>query len=252
MSDEDQKFIDAQGIDEPECVAVPPVPDPLRVRFPGGLVVEAMPLGEVITDLSLVQSMSAQLAPAMAGVYPVFVLVDTVIALKDTVTSIPGLLVGDVDTFTGALERVTRGVATLLSMTPQVAVPALVSDVLGVVAANLRAMADLLRQVDAMQAEAQAIIDEATSQVPPDVALQQVGECLEDQASASLEHALAGLEPVNKLMDLLTNLLALVPGMPSLPVIPSADELTQGSISEAIDILEGIADVLDALQIPGA
>ena len=239
------------SVPTPTCVTIDPPPSPLTVRFPGGLSLQSTPIstGAIITDLSNVQSMLAQLGPALAGLQPVFTLIDTVAAIKDTITAIPGLIVGDLDTFLNALERVVEGVGTLATMAPPLAVPAMVSDVLGVVTAALESLVDVVDQVIDMQTNAQSVIDQAQAMDPPSTDLEAVGNCQMDNADLLLEHAVAGVAPIAALLTTAQTLLDLVPGMPTLPGI---DDMTGQSAEQVRSTLTTLIEVLESIRIPGA
>jgi hypothetical protein len=193
--------------------------------------------------------MLTAIGPALAGLQPVFILIDTVVAIKDTIEAIPGLIALDIQPFTNALARVSEGVAKMGAMAPQVAVPIAVSDFLSVALAMVRAVKTMVEDSAALSADADSIIAAAAASVPPNVKLQATGTCIQAQADKLLEHANASLGPVGGLMGAAQGLLDLIPGMPSLPAV---SDLTGSSAEEAIAALDALIAALELVQIPGA
>lgn len=236
------------AVGSPTCSALPSPPEPLSVRLPGGITITAAPItpGLVVTDLGNVQALMAQLSPAFAGMAPAMTLIEAVVALFDVVNAIPGLIVGDVQSFTDALSRVAEAVGKLAGMAPQLSVPLAINDGLRAVSAMLRALSASLAGVSSAAARATSVIE--TAQQSGNAELLAVGRCLEDQAAALTEHALASLGGASVLLTIMGSLSSFVPGCPE---IPGLGEIT-GSADEVIEQLDALAELLDRITIPGA
>jgi hypothetical protein len=236
------------AVDRPTCTEVPAAPTPLRVQLPGGITLESMPLSNIITttELNYVQAMMAQLSPALAALQPIFILVDTVIALKDTVQSIPGLIVGDVDTFLEALNRVVSGVAKLTGMTPAFAVPVLIRDMVAFLIAVLDVIDAQLNTILQVEAEAAALIDQAaTAPEAYQADLLATGQCKEELAATMLEHAVAAMGPVQNLLLIMDLLIDLVQGIPGMPEIGDLS----GTTEEVKETLAALREALELLPV---
>jgi hypothetical protein len=150
------------------------------VQLPGGAIIQLRVGGEVgLADLSI-------LSPALAALQPVFILIDTVIAIKDTFQAIPGLIELDVDTFTDALDRVVSGVGKLAGMVPQLAIPVLIRDSVALLVAVLGVVDGMLDDIIAIEGDAQAVINGAATApdaYKADMIIQ--GECLQAQATTT-------------------------------------------------------------------
>lgn len=234
------------AVDRPTCTPVDSPPSPLSIRLPGGIVLQSMPLSSeiVATELSYVQAMMAQLAPFLGMAYPFFIAVDTLIALKDTVVAIPGLIGGDVPTFRDAKDRVLDGVAKLTGMAPAASVPLLIRDLVAFLVVALSVIEAQLDEIIEMEAEAQQALDDAATAPEAYAAdLQIQGECIQAQAAAMLEHAVAAVGPVQGLLTIIGVLSQLVQGIPGMPeagdLSGSAEEvkIAISTLREALSIL---------------
>ncbi len=235
------------AVDHAPCVAVAPPPSPLSIQLPGGITLKSMPISGAIaaTELNYVQAMMAQLAPALAALQPIFVLIDTVTALRDTVAAIPGLIALDVDTFTDALGRVVEGVTTLAGMAPQASVPVLVRDLVAFLVAVLGVLEDELDVIVSAEADAaQVLADAATAPDAYKDLLKADGECMQAQAAAQLQHAVAAIGPVQSLLSIIGLLSQMVPGIPGMPDL---GDLT-GSATEVKAVIGALRDALDVLS----
>lgn len=242
------------SVDTPTCVSLPSVPAPLQVRLPGGIVLQGVPSIQtgIVTPMLNVQAMLGALGPALSGLAPIFTLIDTVVAVGDTLKAIPGLIVGDVESFTDALGRVVEGIGKLVQMAPQVAVPVLVMDVVAVITQGLQAQRELLVRVLELQQQAQDVLDQAAALVPPNAVVQAnleaAAACMEAQAALMTAHSEAAMGPLVQLQGMITNLMNMVPGLPALPDL---SELTGDSAEQLIETLDTVIQVLQAFQIPG-
>jgi hypothetical protein len=234
------------AVEHAPCTVVQPPPSPISIRFPGGITIKAMPLSsEVIaTELNYVQSLMAQATPLLAAFQPVFILIDLGVALLDTVTSIPGLIVGDVDTFLDALERVQSNVAKLTGLAPQAAVPVLVRDLVAFLVAVLDVLDQQLAAVEAAEAEVAAIqaMAEAAPAAYKDFAFED-RDCAQAQAEAMLAHVIAATGPIQNLLLIIGVISKLVQGLPGMPEL---GDLTGQSTAE---VKAALAELREALEL---
>lgn len=235
-------------VPKPTCNELPAVPSPLSVQLPMGISLQSMPIGQdpITSQLNQLQALFSQLGPALAVFQPIFVLVDTVIALKDTVTAVPGLIVGDVQTFVDALNRVATGISKLTGVIPQLAIPNLVRDIVALIRAGISIINEILDEIVAMEQDAaDAIAAAATLPDAYKADAEEVGECLQTEAAGKLAHTVNALGPMNQLISILTTLgeLASIPGLPEL------GDLTGQSTQEVKDALEAFDQALEALPI---
>ncbi|NIO74651.1 MAG: hypothetical protein GTN69_01890 [Armatimonadetes bacterium] len=236
------------SVTKPTCRELPNVPAPLRVTLPLGIAIQSMPTGQepISTQLNTLQSVFTQLAPALAAFQPIFVLVDTVVAIKDTFTAIPGLIVGDVDTFLNALNRVAEGVSKLTGVIPALAIPNLVRDCIVLIRAGIAIMVEILDEISAIEQDAADAIAAAQS-LPAAYKADAIstGQCLQSEAAKRLEHTVNAIGPMAQLLNVL-NLLGSLANIPGLPVL---GDLTGKSTQEVKEALEALDEVLQALPL---
>ena len=228
------------SVTRPTCTELPAAPRLLSVRLPGGATIQLRIGGEVgLSDLSV-------LSPGLAVWQPVFIMMDTVIAIKDTFKATPGLIRADVDPFRDALARVVSGVGKLAGMMPQLSIPVLIRDVVALLVAVLGVVESMLDDILAIEAEAQAVIDGAAS-APAAYAADMItqGECLQAQAAKMLDTTLAEMGPMTGLLNILTVLgsLANIPGMPTL------GDMTGQSTQQVKDAIGTLVTALEALPL---
>jgi hypothetical protein len=210
------------------------------------MAIPASPSG-VVTELLQVQAMMAALSPALAAIQPALKVIDAVVSLFEVVKAVPTLVLGDVQGFVDALATCAQKMASLSSIVPQLSVPAMVLDVIQVLATFCRATADQLRGIGSVLSSAEAL--KAHAVASGDAALQAAAECSIAQADSMLSHATASMGPFGSLLGLVTGLISMLPSPVELPGVPDLDGLTPTEAAEALDFL---ADVLGAIQIPGA
>lgn len=233
----------------PSCYVFPEPPAPLSVRLPGGAIVQAMPSipSTIITPLVQVQAMMAALSPALAAITPALKVIDAVMSLFNLIQKVPTLVLGDVEGFVNAMVETAQKVGALAGLIPQLSVPLMVLDAIKVLEAFCRSAADQLRSVS-------SIIDAATelkqqAEAAGDLALKAAAECTLAQANTTVLHIQAGMGPFGSLLSLITGLLSMIPTGVEMPGAP---DLSSMGLSQAIETLDTLADVLGAISIPGA
>ncbi len=233
----------------PGCPSIPEPPEPLRIRIPGGITIEAIPPmeGKVITPLGAVQALLNQLGPAMAALQPIFLIINAVNSIIELIKTIPGLITGNVPDFIEALDKAIDAVAALLQFQPSLSLPFMIADMLNAIVTILTALRDLVNQLQELESKGQAVIAEA--QAAGDAALEASGECIVAQADAYSAHVTASLGPLNHLLDMLQILMGLLPNPP--PEIPGIGDAPSG-LDALADFLDDLIQVFSAIEIPGA
>jgi hypothetical protein len=229
----------------PTCTTVPAAPSPIRIRFPGGITLEGIPSleGGTITDLGSVQALLAAATPALAGLQPVFLIIDAVTKTVAVIQSVPGLIGGNVVDFFDTLGEAVQAVAALAQLQPALSLPLLLSDLISALTTTLRALRTEVTELAAISAQADALIASAD----PNLVIE--GNCYKAQAEAYGEHVIASLGPLGKLMDTATQLAGL---MPSPPALPSIGEATGLDLDELGTFLDTLISTFEAVSIPGA
>jgi hypothetical protein len=203
--------------------------------------------GGVITELGAVNSLMVQLGPAMAGLQPVFTIINAVTSIFDLVAAVPALVAGDVPGFISKLQKATGAIVALARLQPAVAIPGLINDLLGVMVAALTAYKDVLTTLQSQVTQANNIISQA--QAIGDVNLEAAGNCMLNQAEAFGEHIGASMGPFGSLLQVAQSLLSLVPtGTPALPEVGDQSSL---GLDDLADFMDDLISVLSAIRIPG-
>jgi hypothetical protein len=219
---------------------LPEPPEAIQVTFPGGLTIKSMPNPTqiVTTDFSAVQSIMAQLGPALAAMQPMLFIVDAVNSLFAVLQEAPDIPV-DPAGFFEALKEATEKVGKLSSIIPAVSVPKLVLDTIGACARYLQAILAQLEDVVVQSTSAAQLM--AQSQAAGDTQLQAEAQCAINNAERMQAHAVAALGPLGGVLTSLTTLMKFLPSPQGLPSIPDTDGL---GAQELIDALQPVVDAL--------
>lgn len=233
----------------PACPAIPSPPEPIRIRIPGGITIEALPPidGKIITPLGAVTALLNQLGPAMAALQPIFLVMDAVTKVVEVIKAVPALVGGNVVDFFEKLNEAIDAITALLQFQPALSLPLLIADMMNAMVTILTALRDLVTQLQALQTRAQAVIAEA--QASGDAALEASGECMQLAADAYGEHVTASLGPLEHLLDMVKLLAGL---MPNAPEIPGIGDTTGLDLDGLADFLDDLIEIFSAIQIPGA
>lgn len=233
----------------PTCVTLPSPPTPLRLRFPGGITLEGIPNleGGIITPLGSIQALLAATTPALAGLQPVFLIIDAVTKVVAVIQAVPGLIVGNAVDFLEALGEAVKAAAALAQLQPALSLPLLLADLISAMIATLQALRDEVTEFAALSTQADAII--AAAQAAGDAAMEAEGNCYKAQAEAYGQHVIASLGPMGQLMDIAGQLAGL---MPSPPALPSIGDATGLDLDALADFLDTLISTFEAVEIPGA
>lgn len=236
-------------ISAPSCIVIPPPPALPTITMPGGLKLQGFPAltGGMITDLSAIQSLLNQMAPAMAALQPVFLIIDAIVKIMAIFNTIPGVVVGNVVDFFDSIKEAVEAVIALVQIAPAFSLPVMISGLIGNLATLLRALRSVVVDLQADTAKGNAIVAQATAE--GDAALLDVGNCILAQSAAFQAHVLASLGPAGQLLEAATALVGMMPAPIELPSLGDASGLDLDALG---DFLDNIATVLEAIQIPGA
>lgn len=166
------------------CIKVPPASAPCKVRFPGGIIIEAMNSpgdGDFERGLALFRAMS----PALAALAPVFSLIGALLGLKKFVsafTSFPP----DVGELADGIDEFLTNVNKLIAIAPQVSVPLLIKDLLTCMINFLGGIISVLLEVQRKQQQIELAKQRAIDLNLPE--LDDLMDCAEDNLSLYLQH----------------------------------------------------------------
>lgn len=224
---------------------LPDPPEQIRITLPAGmeLVSAPNPIGVVGTDFSAVQSIMAQLGPALAALQPILRIIDAVTSLFEVLKKAPEIPV-DPAGFIESLEEATVKIAKLSTLVPQLSVPAMVITTIGACAKYLTAIIGQLSSIAAAGAAAQEVMDQAVA--AGDVQLQTEAQCSLDNVAKLTEHAGAAMGPVVGILTSITSMLSFLPAPVELPGIP---DVTGMAAQEMVDALQPIVAVLEAISL---
>jgi hypothetical protein len=234
--------------DFPNCVGkgLPPPPERVTVTLPLGISIEPLPSGSsvIATELSQIMSLMNQLSPALAALQPVLRIIDAVTALFAVLQKAPEIPV-DPAGFFEALGEAAEKIGRLTPLIPQFSIPLTISSTIAVLSGYARAISDTLREAATAIAQAQATLDAAVA--AGDAALEAQARCSLASANALKDHAAAAMGPLSSILDMVTGLMGFIPSPQELPTVPDAS-LAAEPLADALDAM---ADVLDAIRIPG-
>jgi len=226
---------------EIECPEVQVRNHELCVRMPGGVRVCASLPGIDAPPLALAQQLMAQTTAAMAPLSPIFDIIGAVIAIKDAIVAVPGILTDPTALFE-AIDELVEKVSNLAALVPQLSVPAMVLDLIGVVATYLDGVAETLEVLAAFEDRIQRAVEIAESENLD--ALRQAAACGSDTLAAQLANLQASSGPVDSMIELLNTFGALVPGMPPIPTLGDLGD----DIGAAAEQVRAIADALELVR----
>jgi hypothetical protein len=233
----------------PDCVEVEIGGQGQTVRLPGGPTLQVM-VPQIAPDgIQVTKNLLTQASAALAPLMPVFQIIDAILAIKAFADAVPDS-VGppfNVTAVIQALAGVSKKVAKLASLIPQLAVPLLVVDVIDVVIQALNGAVTQLEAVVVQEAKIAAALTKATE--TGNDALLQVVACADDFNVATRNGISEGLGPLNSLFGVLNLFLGLI----GAPEVPALDDLPDDA-QQAIDQLKSVVDLLqnlrDSIPIP--
>lgn len=219
---------------------------PLKLTLPGGAVLEASAGLEKGAAIAIVRPFLANITGSLAFMAPAFTGLEVGTAALKAIAAVPKLITKPQDLLS-ALAELAQAAPKVLALAPQFTVPPLVRDVLRVVATSLRAIAEELSSFVEQQQEIDAAVTLAAELDLPQLTASI--ECAQGELAAAQSNLMASLGPLNKLLDFLRALTALLPA----PIeIPTLDNLGD-DVQDILSSLGALADTLDQIAdfIPG-
>jgi hypothetical protein len=224
--------------------------DQCCVTYPGGAPICAQ-FPRIPTDNGeALKNGLAAINTALAPLVPIFNIIDAVIAVFVCVKAIPEAITElDVTTLVECVPDMVEKVSKLLALIPQLALPLLLVEILDCMILALEALKLQLTQI----AKEHARILEAglAAAEPGNVALRTIVDCATLDLNAFLEFANAGIEPLNRLIGLVSAFLGLL-GIDALaPVAFVTDPDTiEASLTPLTFLIDSFRTVRDYIPLP--
>lgn len=227
------------------CVQLAVAPGEVCVEFPGGARVcatvgfETGDLSGIITNL--LGSVNAGLAPLQ----PLLNIFDVLKAVFDCIQAIPDTLgpPPDPTAILNCIPGLAKAIDKILMMYPPLPIVVMVKGVLNAILLGLQGMQQRLR---ALIAQAERIANTALRAAQLGggigVKLQEIADCASSNLEAQLQNTQASVAPLNRLIGLINTLLELV-GLPCVPIIGAPGEVGDAvlaPLSAAIEVLQQI------------
>jgi phage baseplate assembly protein gpV len=230
---------------------LPDPPDPLSMTLPGGVTLTGqVELPDFASgDCRVAFNLLLQLAPALGSMECLIRVMKFVGWLLDFVKAVPGVVTNPTKLLEllGKLPPIADDLAGCVASFTPVGIPPAIKSMLQVVHSYLSCLVDLLDSIVKRQALIQAQLDQAGDN--PE--LQRVLGLAQDNAAKMGQQAVLAGGPVLSILDTIGTLLEIA----QLPAIsaPSLDDLTGGGLSDALEPLQTLLDVLGQVidVIPG-
>lgn len=224
------------------CVKLPEAKGACSVRFPGGVVIEAMPSlgdGEFERGIALFRAMT----PALAGLAPFFTVLQAVLAIVDFCKALATLNPVDI---ANALAAFTQAVNKLLAIVPAVSIPLLIKDLL---TCMISFLAGVLEKLVALQAQIARIAEARAVGIELNLPeIEVLMQCADDNVELYLEHLSASMGVFGSLWGVI-QLFADLAGIGAL--VPDIVFDTTGDLDEVIESLQALVlklqEILEAL-----
>ena len=227
------------------CVVVAQAQE-LKLTLPGGAVLQASAGMEKGAAISIVRPFLASISASLAFLGPAFTGLEVGTAALNAIAAVPKLVVKPQELL-DALTKLASVTPKLLALAPQFSVPPLVRDTLRVVATSLRAISEELSAFVEQETEINATATLAAELDLPQLAASV--ECARGELAASQANLMSSLGPLNKLLDFIRAIVALLPVPIEIPTLSNLGDNAQDILSA----LGTLADTLDAIAdvIPG-
>lgn len=223
------------------CVALRNAIQP-TIALPGGVTLQAISGTDTGDPTAILKGLMQAANPALAPFMPVFDLIAALQAVKKIAESIAPpnpIAIGE------GVQTLAEKLSSLAQFVPQLAVPLMVKTTLDTIIAALEALqAKLAVFVAHNEQIAQSLERANTLPEPARSALLSIVSCASNNVSIQLANENTALGPINRLIELLNTLLALI-GLPCIPIVGGT-----GASQEAIDLLGDVIAVLKLIQIP--
>jgi hypothetical protein len=215
----------------PICIEIPPLEDPFKLTLPGGIEIERVDLLEIVQ-------------PALAPLMPIFRIVDTIVALFNCLKAIPDALgpPPDPSALAACLPELAKKISELLHLMPQLSLPYLVRELIGLVIDALSKTRIALVHLQAQMQQILKAVDRATEL--GDAGLMAITVCAQTnvaQEAANLGKMLASL---GKMIGILNLFL----GMLGLPEVPNLSRLAGQPLDTVIEPINALIHTFERAQ----
>jgi hypothetical protein len=211
------------------CVHIPDAPPPKRLTLPGA----------VLEDVDIFRMIQPALAPLM----PVFQVIDAVVAVYQCVKAINDAIASlDVTKMASCIPELAEKVSKLLRLIPQLSVPLMVVDLLGICISVLAEVRDKLVHLQVQMDEAGRAIERGRELSDPK--LLKIGHCAQENIGIEAANTLRALAGLGNVLGLLGIFLSMIGG----PEIPSFSNPAGQPIDDAVRALDELVSALEAVQ----
>ena len=227
----------------------------LVVELPGGIAIQGQFDPGDVPDVGAAASrLLAQLGAALGPLMPIFRLVECVVSAYECIKAIPDAIgpPPDPGALVNAIAKLTKCVDFLLSLVPQLTVPALVKTVLNAVIAALFGLREQLDNLELVSVDLDAkdnLAQTLSANFPVGAARLQVAvDCARASFDMQREIANRSACPINSLLGLLSLFLSLI-GLPAVQPIAVDGDLSEARqvVTLAIATLTSLRDTIPAL-----
>lgn len=227
------------------CILFGDPPDPRRIVFPGGLALETPPIFRPHDRLFALEGLFAALAPAMAAMGPVFVLIEVLGAVIDMVKAIATLNPVAIANATVAFVQATD---KLLSIIPQVSIPLFIFGILQLVLDLLATMIDFLQGIQQQQLQIQAM-KEWAEEKGLERALQDA-LCLDENLQLQLEYFNNGIGALAVFLVIVETLGSIAGLDISIDISVDPEGAIDDTLDQLAEIVNTITTILESIPLP--
>lgn len=215
----------------PICIEIPAFPEPPALTLPGGLSMQQLNLLDAIQ-------------PALAPLMPLFDIIETVVALYNTVKAIPDCLgpPPDPSALLAALPGLAEQIAKLLKLIPPLSLPLTIIGIIDLVLGTLESVRAQLVHVQGQMAIIERSVDRARNL--DDAGLLAITACAQAnvaQESSNIGKELAG---VGRLLGILGLFMGMIGG----PEVPDLSGLSGKGLDEVLMPLDALMETLKSVR----
>lgn len=220
------------------CDALQTFPEALRIRMPGGAVLEGQLAGLPPSLFQMAKGLLGQANSALAPLDPIFTIIETINAIHECVKAIPDALgpPPDPGKLVGCLPELAKRIEELLALLPPISVFATIADLLDAVIMLLQGIIQELVSIQRYLLRITAA-RALSARVP---GLLTVIGCGEATAAASMDNLTRALGSVAAILNLMNTLT----GLAGLPQVPTFTGGLNADPADAIGGLQALVDVL--------
>lgn len=229
----------------------------LAIELPGGVsIMPKFDVGEIPNFGTAIAKLLGELNAALTPLVPFFRLLDVVLALIECVKAIPDSLgpPPDPTKLVKCVVKLTKAASFLLKLVPILSLPIMIVGICKVIIGGLLALREQLAislvvnaELDAMRIRAN-LLAEDDELVAGAAALEAAIDCSQANLDFALEAGSAGMQPLNKFIQLLNLFLGLIGLEPIGAIDAGTPDLSAGAdataalkpLDLAIEVLENL------------